>query len=234
MTIRREFLSMLVLLPALLFSSQGAYIHSQEKLPPKRSAGFPGIPSFTAAPPRIQAGRPTTLSWSTTNAEQAFIGEANPQWPNGGEPILAPVVVQLTGSLTVTPSKTTAYRIKAQRGARSSYKDVTVVVLPAPPPTCTIVGQISGPLTWNFTDDRGQPQTATLRQIILEPENGDNSVHARLQGRNFVFTNVPAGQTYKIFPDHFRATPSERIVRCGPNITHGDINFRLTGAPPSG
>ena len=234
MKIRREFLSMLVLLPALLFLSQGAYIQSQERLPPKTSAGFPGIPSFTAAPPRIEAGLTATLSWSTTNAEQVFVGEANPQWRNGGEPILAPVVVQQTGSLEVTPSKTTVYRIKAQRGGRSSFKDVTVVVLPAPPPTCTILGQISGPLAWNFTDDRGQPQTATLRQVIMEPENGDESVHARLQGRNYIFTNVPAGQTYKIFPDHFRASPSERIVQCQPKTTHGEINFRLTGAPPSG
>jgi hypothetical protein len=133
--------------------------------------------------------------------------------------ILAPVVVQLTGSFDVTPSKTTVYRIKAQRGGRSSFKDVSVVVLPAPPPTCTILGQISGPLTWDFSDDRGQQQRATLRQVIMDLKMATNVCMHVSKEENFVFTNVPAGQTYKIFPDHFRASPSERIVRCQPNTT---------------
>lgn len=108
------------------------------------------------------------------------------------------------------------------------------IATPPPPPTsCTILGQISGPLTFSFTDDRGQPQTATLRQVVMESDDGQR-VYTRLQGRNYTFTNVPSGKAYKIFPDHFRATPRERTVMCQSNTTHGDQNFRLLGAPPSG
>ena len=214
----------------------GSTQDTRRHFPPKRLPDPPVILSFTIAPLRIQAGQTATLQWSTTNTERVFIGEPDPEWRTSGELIRAARAVELSGSLVVNPSKTATYRIKVQKGGRSVYKDVTVLVMiaPTPPATCSISGQIFGRLTWNSSDDRGQPFSATLRQVYISSDGTDPRVYTRLRGRMYTFTNVPAGQTYKISPDNFRARPREITVSCQPGTSHRGLDFELTGAPPSG
>lgn len=205
-------------------------------LPPKRLPDPPRILSFTIAPERIRAGETATLRWTTANTEQVIVGESNPQWPQSGEAIRTVLSSERSGSLQVSPSQTITYTLHARKGGRSVFKLLTVQVTSAPPPpaTCTISGQIFGKLTWNSTDDRGQPFSATLKQMYMSSNESDERVYSRLQGRTYTFTNVPAGQTYKISPDNFRSRPMERTVTCQPGTVHRGINFELTGAPPSG
>lgn len=54
---------------------------------------------------------------------------------------------------------------------------------------------------------------------------------ARLSGRQYVFSNVPAGQSYRITPGRFQAEPSSRSVDCRPNLTFRNVDFRITGGP---
>jgi hypothetical protein len=197
----------------------------------------PRILSFTIAPERIRAGETATLRWSTANTEQVVVGEANPEWPQmSDEAIRTTLGSGHSGSLQVSPSQTVTYTLHARKGGRSVFKLLTIQVTSAPPPpaTCTITGQIFGKLTWNSTDDRGQPFSATLRQMYMSSNESDERVYSRLQGRTYTFTNVPAGQTYRISPDNFRARPMERTVSCQPGTVHRGTNFELTGAPPSG
>lgn len=221
----------------LFIAAISFHLHaSAQTRPPKRLPDPPVIISFTIAPPRIQAGQTATLQWSTTNTEHVFIGEPDPEWRTSGEFIRAPRAVELSGSLQVTPSHTVTYRLQAKKGGRSTFTDVTVQVtnLPAPPATCSITGQIFGKLTWNSSDDRGQPFSATLRQVYISSDGTDQRVYTRLRGRMYIFRNVPAGKTYKISPDNFRARPREITVSCQPGTSHRGLDFELTGAPPSG
>lgn len=205
-------------------------------LPPKRLPDPPRIISFTISPDRIRAGETATLRWTTANTEQVIVGEANPEYPRSGEAIRTRLSEGPSGSLQVSPSQTITYTLHARKGGRSVFKSLTVQVTSAPPPpaTCTITGQIFGKLTWDSRDDRGQPFSATLRQMYMSSNEGDERVYSRLQGRTYTFKDVPAGQTYKISPDNFRSRPMERTVTCRPGTVHRGIDFELTGAPPSG
>ena len=205
--------------------------------PPKRLPDPPRILSFTIAPERIRAGETATIQWSTANTEEVVVGERNPEWPQtSSETIRTPLSSVPSGSLQVSPSQTVTYTLHARKGGRSVLKSLTIQVTSAPDPlaTCSITGQIFGKLTWNSTDDRGQTFSATLRQIYMSSNESDERVYSQLQGRTYTFTNVPAGQTYRISPGNFRARPTERTVTCKPGTVHRGINFELTGAPPSG
>ena len=207
------------------------------KRPPKKLPDPPRILSFTIAPERIRAGETATLQWSTANTEQVVVGEGNPEWPQtSSEAIRTPLSSLPSGSLQVSPSRTVRYTLHARKGGRSVLKFLTIQVTsaPTPPATCSITGQIFGKLTWNSTDDRGQPFSATLREMYMSSNESDERVYSRLQGRTYTFTNVPAGQAYRISPDNFRARPRERTVSCQPGTVHRGINFELTGARPSG
>jgi hypothetical protein len=209
---------------------------ARPQLPPKRLPDAPRILSFTISPDRIRAGETATLRWTTANSEQVIVGEANPEWPRSGEAIRTRLSEGPSGSVQVSPSQTITYTLHARKRGGSVFKSVTVQVTSAPPPpaTCTISGQIFGKLTWDSRDDRGQPFSATLRQMYMTSNEGDEGVYSRLQGRTYTFKDVPAGQTYKISPDNFRSRPMERTVTCQPGTVHRGINFELTGAPPSG
>jgi len=205
--------------------------------PTKTMPDPPKILSFTSTPERIQAGETVTLQWSTANTDQVIVGEGHPEWlQTRGEAIDTPLSSELSGSLQVSPSQTITYALQAKKGGRSVFKFLTIQVtsVPTPPATCSITGQIFGKLTWRSTDDRGQPFSATLKGMYMRSSEGDERVNVRLQGRTYTFTNVPAGQTYKISPENFRARPMERTVSCEPATVHRGINFELTGAPPSG
>jgi hypothetical protein len=132
--------------------------------------------------------------------------------------------------------------LEARKGAKSVFDDVRVEVMS----TCSITGRLEGPANLHFetTDDRGQPVSVTLTRMRLTgiTAPGDAPLITAIQLRErvgqrqfatYTFTNVPAGQTYKVFPAGFRAQPRERTVECRPNETHGEQNFRIIG-PTSG
>ncbi len=199
----------------------------------------PEILSFTVAPPSIQAGQTATLEWRTANTDRVFVGMHNPEWPQASsDPIREPRDLQLSGSLQVSPSQTATYRLEAKKQGRSVIKDVTIEVTPAPPATCSITGSILGQLQWHQTDDRGQPVLATLTHVSMRAPGVAQPLRARIQGRTYTFENVPAGQTYRIYPSNFgsfggkfRSRPGEGTVLCRPNRAYRQ-NFEITGPPP--
>ncbi len=103
----------------------------------------PSIASFTATPAAINVGASAKLAWSATGASAFTID-------NG--------VGAVTGSsLTVTPSKTTTYTLKAANGSLSDTASVTVTVLQKPVITsftaspAEIKAGSSTKLAWNAT-----------------------------------------------------------------------------------
>jgi hypothetical protein len=220
----------------LPFPAGGLMLKSVSECPPKGLPDAPEILSFTAEPTRINARETTTLRWRTANTEQLFFGKRNPEWPDtSSDPILMPRGIDPSGSLPVHPSQTVTYVLEAKKGGRSVIKMVTVEVTsaPTPPATCSITGQVDGPLTWNITDDRGNPISPTLRNIEMKAMGVFEPRLARIQGKTYIFTNVPAGQRYRIFPGLFRSQPKEHTVVCRPNTTHR-LNFVITGPPLQG
>jgi len=108
---------------------------------------------------------------------------------------------------------------------------------PAPPPktgTCSISGEVSGRLIWRITDDRGEPVTFTLRDVLIMAPGWSHPQRARLHNRRYTFNNLSADVSYRIFPSNFRADPRERRVACVTNIRHRGRDFRITGPPPQG
>ena len=220
----------------LPFPAGGLMLKSVGECPPKRLPDAPEILSFTAEPERINAGETTTLRWGTANTDQLFFGKRNPEWPDtSSDPILMPRGIDPSGSLPIHPSQTVTYVLEAKKGGRSVIKMVTVEVTsaPTPPATCSITGQVDGPLTFNIVDDRGNPISPTLRYIEMKTPGVSERRLARIQGRTYIFTNVPAGQRYRIVPGLFRSQPKEHTVICRPNATHR-LNFVITGPPLQG
>ena len=84
------------------------------------SAVLPGIDTFSASPPSITAGQSTTLSWSTSNATAVSI--------DNGVGSQSP-----SGSVTVSPARTTVYTLTATGPAGSITAQTTVVVSPPEP-----------------------------------------------------------------------------------------------------
>ena len=220
----------------LPFRAGGLMLKSVSECRPKELPDAPEILSFTAEPARINAGETTTLRWRTANIDQLFFGKRNPQWPDtSSDPILTPRGIDPAGSFPVNPSQTSTYVLEAKKGGRSVIKMVTVEVTsaPTPPATCSITGQVDGKLTWNTMDDRGNPISPTLRFIEMKTMGVSEPRRARIQGRTYIFADVPAGQRYRISPGLFRSQPKEHTVICRPNTTHR-LNFVITGPPLQG
>ena len=129
----------LILLPALLFSSQPV----SAQFAPKRD--LPTV-TLTANPTTITVGQYSVLSWTSTNADSCL---ASGGW-SGQQ--------ALSGTLMVTPTKTTTYTLTCSAGRRSSTISLAITVI-APAPTVTLtanptsiaVGQ-SSTLMWNSTN----------------------------------------------------------------------------------
>jgi hypothetical protein len=208
--------------------------------PAKQLPDAPEILSFTVTPARISAGQTATVAWRTANTDRVSVGERNPEFPHASlEPIRAPRVVEPSGSMQVSPSRTTNYSLEAKKGAASVVKSVTVEVTTAPPTaaTCTISGRILGQLKHDTKDDRGQPISFTLTRMAMTTPGDAKPVLVTLggkDGRDYAFTKLQAGRTYKIFPSGFRSEPPEISVDCLRGEPHTGKNFRITGPPPSG
>ncbi|HVR41384.1 MAG TPA: hypothetical protein VMU84_19975 [Thermoanaerobaculia bacterium] len=79
----------------------------------------PTISNFFASPPTIRLGRGSTLTFATRNATSVSIV------PGAGE-------FPLSGSVSVTPSKTTTYTLTASNGSLTTTATTTVTVITDP------------------------------------------------------------------------------------------------------
>lgn len=88
--------------------------------------------SLTADKTEIKAGETVTLTWTTTNARKAVLATVYEDGEGGVE------TVELNGSMTVTPTKSTGYRLYAKSLFRKTHAQCAVDVIdgdtPAPDP----------------------------------------------------------------------------------------------------
>lgn len=91
----------------------GAVIVTSNDKPPR-------IEYFRAEPAKVVAGQPVTLSWSVENASEVQIEGI------GRQP--------LSGTVTVTPSRSNSYVIRAERGGHDAQLRANVTVEEPPPP----------------------------------------------------------------------------------------------------
>ncbi len=90
--------------------------------------------SFSASPSKITSGSASTLSWSTTNATRCYLMSSAKEY-----------YIDVRGSMSVTPTRTTTYRLICLNNAQtdkddapSAEKSVTVTVAGLTAPTGSI------------------------------------------------------------------------------------------------
>jgi hypothetical protein len=106
---------------------------------------------------------------------------------------------------------------------------------PTPSGTCTVTGDVSGPLRWVVSGNRGGHPvsiTSELREMVMSSASGGRFT-AQLRDRRYQFSGVPAGHTYRLGPGRFRSDPSIRTIDCRRNFTIRNADFRITGGPHS-
>jgi len=122
--------------------------------PPPPPAPAPAV-SLSANPPAVDAGKCTTLFWSSENANRASID------PGIGE-------VGKSGSRQVCPAATTLYTIHATGEGGSGTASTTVTVKPPPPPPAPrVVDRLT--VRVNFDTDKAtirKADTAELQKAI--------------------------------------------------------------------
>jgi len=125
----------------LLLGDRGASISVEVR---KKSLSPPPEVNFSANPPAIKLGEFCTLTWNVANAENVEIE------PGMGK-------VDATGFLTVLPSETTTYTLRAEGEGGTATSSVTVTVYQPPTvtfsadPETVIYGETTT-LYWNSTN----------------------------------------------------------------------------------
>ncbi len=196
----------------------------------------PEILSFTAVPRRIQAGETATLQWRTENADFVFLGLANPEFPRSSPNPIVRLgrlgVVTPSGRLLVDPSQTTEYslvvfRLTSTGTRRLAQQSVFVEVV-----SCSISGRVLGELTYEVSNRESGTFFVTATHMELRSPGIGQPLKVPIRGRTYLFTDVPAGQTYTINPTDgrgvFRSTPQS--VLCRPNERH-NLDITITDAP---
>jgi hypothetical protein len=186
------------------------------------------ILSFTITPANIVAGQTATLQWQTENSETVQVGMQNPEVMQNqrAERILKPRTVESSGSLPVTPSRTTTYELKATKGSLSSYaRSVTVTVTNPPPPPrpqgfCTIFGKVSNDLR-EYATSIGIYRLDDSRKAVLTKRVG--------MGGEFSIPNVPVGE-YDVIP---RGSYPSSMMNIGPNPRARRVTCQPAGSHPA-
>ena len=110
---------------------------------------------------------------------------------------------------------------------------------PAPPEppngngTCTVMGQVAGPLrvtVRDHRDGRNVARTSVMTEMLMVSRDG-TQLRAPLKGRDYVFSNVPAGKLYVVSAGRFRSNPETRRIDCRRNFTFRNVDFTITGGP---
>lgn len=107
-----------------IFHRRRAETQEQEQVEAKPTA------SITADKTEIKAGETVTLTWTTTKARKVILATVYEDGEGDVE------TVELNGSMTVTPTKSTGYRLYAKSLFRSTHAQcsVDVVLEPSPDP----------------------------------------------------------------------------------------------------
>ena len=178
------------------------------------------INSFTASPSTIAPGESSTLSWSTTHATVVSIpGVLNPS-------------TNVDGSISVSPTSTTVYTLRARNGNTGTLvtREVTVTVQGINLPTInsftafpsTIASGESSTLSWNttgatsasinqgiggvFVDGSESVSPSITTEYTLTATNSDGSVTRRVT----VTVSLPDPDLPVI--DNFSLSPSSIAV----------------------
>ena len=129
------------------------------------SGNQPVIKTYSASAQTVSAGTPVTLSWETSNADRVAIDQGIGEQPT-------------TGSIEVTPTRTTNYTLSAVGPGGQANASVTVTVIATGDPTITrfeavpstIANGGSAQLFW----DTDSASTVTIDQGIgAQPAKGD-------------------------------------------------------------
>src|SRR5262249_3770476 len=87
--------------------------------------------------------------------------------------------------------------IDGKWGEWSETRPFNVTPLP-----CTISGNVSGTLTGEYVSDvGGEHHSIRLHKVFLVTLDGQKLKEATIQNGRFIFKNVPAGKSYRIYPD---------------------------------
>lgn len=132
----------------------------------------PRIIRFSATPPTIHSGQSSTLSWVVENATTSVS-------INNGVGTVA-----MTGSQSVSPTKTTAYTLTATNTFGSVTAMATVTVIVIPPPTITSFTASPSPST-------GAGAKVTLTCVT------QNAVNVNIAGAMF----LGATDSFVVFPN---------------------------------
>jgi hypothetical protein len=104
---------------------------------------------------------------------------------------------------------------------------------PSAEPTCSISGQLSGPLEGlHHPDHPGSPTTVRLRFMGVVAADGTRR-RAEVKNRRYTFQNLTPGTVYRVSPLGFVSKPRFRNVSCKANTSH-HINFQIIGPTPDG
>jgi len=101
---------------------------------------------------------------------------------------------------------------------------------------CTIVGQISGPLSGLLHSDilGVQPTSVSLEQMWLTRPGQGTHQTTPIRNRQFRFPNLQAGVEYRVSPPwQWQSEPRFVDVSCKANLTH-HLPFRIIGTTPGG
>lgn len=169
---------------------------------------LPTVTSFLATPASIASGASSTLSWTTTGATSASI-----------QPTLAGVAVN--GSSPVSPTVTTDYSLTATNAAgQTATSDVTVTVIPGPPPVLTSFGLTpitSAPYPTQVLG--GLQITAICDSYVLTVPGGSTVPGGALAG-----TPVQTADFWGVVADPTNTTATELYALCA----EGTFTLTLT------
>lgn len=170
-------------------------IFTADTLPPKP------VVTFAAAPDSISAGESSTLSWDVLNGDSLDIINTT----SGGS--ILPTKTLLTGTLTVSPTQTTTYRLIAWLGLLADTVTARVAVggvAASDAPVITL-----NPSAFSYSLNQGE--TVSFSATATDPNTGDNvtlsaSVSPTSVNSTFSPNNPVAGVTvvtmnYSLTPD---------------------------------
>jgi hypothetical protein len=120
--------------------------------------------------------------------------------------------------MRVTLEKTATYRLHIR--GRAGQDVVRVITVQVTAGTCTISGRVSGLLQFDIINDRGQHVPLKLTHVYITTPGAATPMRARIDSRQYEFSNIPAGKTYTISPPQlsFRAWGINRVVQTKQNL----------------
>lgn len=112
-----------------------------------------------------------------------------------------------------------------------SVSDILPPVQPEVRETCSIIGRVTGPLSFTVKDDRGETLSFRLTQIFMKsPREPQRTRRAGIEDGAFAFDNLAVGAEYRVYAANFRSEPRERTITCQAKRRH-QANFRILGPP---